>query len=103
MAHALAFDSRFGKPRYVGTRVKPVISFSQPDAFFLLLPLASLVIFALFRHRRHWCPHRDPLCRRNRLCIGCYRKLFSNVNIKAQDSPVHPKAHRASSARPAAS
>jgi hypothetical protein len=45
---------------------------------------ASFVVLALSRHARHRCPHRDPLCRRNRPYIGCYRKMLSNVNIKEQ-------------------
>jgi len=60
-----------------------VISFSLPLIFLLVL-FASFVVLALFRHARHRCPQRDPLCRRNRPCIGCYRRIFSNVNIKEQ-------------------
>jgi hypothetical protein len=60
-----------------------VISFS-PRLIFLLALFGGFVVFALFRYGRHRCPHRDPLCRRNRPCIGCYRRIFSNVNIKEQ-------------------
>jgi hypothetical protein len=70
--------------RYVGRARYSVFLFSQPDAFFLLVPIASLILVALIRHARHYCPYHDPLCRRNRPCIGCYRKLFSNVNAKDQ-------------------
>jgi hypothetical protein len=41
-----------------------------------LLALASFtIIYAAFRRRYH-CPHSDPLCRRNKPCIICYRELF---------------------------
>ena len=61
-----------------------MISFSQPYAIFRVVFIASFVVFALFGHARHRCPHRDPLCRPNRPCIGCYRTLFSHVKTKEQ-------------------
>ena len=70
--------------RYVGRARYSVFLFSQPDVFFLLVPIASFILVALIRYARHHCPYHDPLCRRNRPCIGCYRKLFINVNAKNQ-------------------
>jgi hypothetical protein len=46
---------------------------------FVLVLLASFAILALFRYSRHRCPHRDPLCSRNRPCIACYRELFNSA------------------------
>jgi hypothetical protein len=56
-----------------------VILFPQRDVVFVLVPLVSFAILALFRYARHHCPHRDPLCSRNRLCIACYRELFNSA------------------------
>jgi hypothetical protein len=50
--------------------------------FFLLVPLGSLGIYALLRHGRHRCIHNDPLCRRDRPCIACYREIFSKTEEK---------------------
>lgn len=40
-----------------------------------LVAVASLVLYAAFRPRHH-CGQQDPLCRRGRPCISCYRELF---------------------------
>jgi hypothetical protein len=57
----------------------PVILFTQRVVIFLLVSLASFAILAVFRHARHRCPHQDPLCRRKRPCIACYRELFNSA------------------------
>lgn len=31
------------------------------------------------------CPHRDPLCRRNRPCLRCYRDLYKGNVTKGTD------------------
>jgi hypothetical protein len=36
---------------------------------------ASFVLYAIFRPR-HRCSQQDPLCRRGRPCIHCYRELY---------------------------
>jgi hypothetical protein len=51
----------------------------QRDMLFVMASLAVFAIIVLFRHARHRCPHRDPLCSRNRLCIACYRELFNSA------------------------
>ena len=56
-----------------------MISFPQRVVIFLVVPLGSFAILALFRYARHRCPYHDPLCQRNRTCIGCYRELFNRV------------------------
>jgi len=56
-----------------------VISFPQRDVVFLVVPLVSFAILALFRRASHRCPHHDPLCSRNRPCIACYRELFRSA------------------------
>ncbi len=50
----------------------------------LLVALASLAVYAALsrRHRRHHqCSHHDPLCRRERPCILCYRELFDDIRF----------------------
>lgn len=51
--------------------------------FLLSVPLGSLGIYAILRRGRHNCAHNDPLCRRDRPCIACYREIFS----KAEEEP----------------
>jgi hypothetical protein len=41
-----------------------------------LFAMASFIIFYSAFRRRYRCPHRDPLCCRNKPCITCYRELF---------------------------
>jgi hypothetical protein len=50
----------------------------------LTLPAGSLGIYAILRSRRHRCAHNDPLCRRDRPCIACYREIFSKAE---EDEP----------------
>jgi len=45
----------------------------------LLVPAGGLGVYALFRRRRHRCAFNDPLCRRDRPCIACYREIFSKT------------------------
>jgi hypothetical protein len=40
--------------------------------------VASFVLYAVFRPRHH-CSQQDPLCRRGRPCIHCYRELFKET------------------------
>ncbi len=61
----------------------PVIWYAQRVVVFLVVPLASFAILALFHHLRHRCPHQDPLCQRSRPCINCYRELFDKVKTLA--------------------
>jgi hypothetical protein len=49
----------------------------------LLVALASLAVFAVLFRRRHRCAHNDPLCRRGRPCIACYRDLFDGTGFSA--------------------
>jgi len=39
---------------------------------------ASIVLYVIFRPR-HQCAQHDPLCRRGRPCINCYRELFKET------------------------
>jgi hypothetical protein len=43
--------------------------------------VASLVLFTVFRPRHH-CGQHDPLCRRGRPCINCYRELYRETMSK---------------------
>jgi hypothetical protein len=45
---------------------------------FLLVPLGGLAAYAVLRPR-HRCAYNDPLCRRDRPCIACYRELFKEA------------------------
>ena len=45
----------------------------------LLGTFAGLAAYLYFRRRRHRCIHNDPLCRRDRPCIACYRELFNGI------------------------
>jgi hypothetical protein len=51
----------------------------QRAILFFFVPVASFTLWALFRHARHRCPYRDPLCCHNRPCIACYRELFNST------------------------
>jgi hypothetical protein len=51
--------------------------------FLLAVPLGSLGVYTALRRGRHHCAHNDPLCRRDRPCIACYREIFS----KADEDP----------------
>jgi hypothetical protein len=42
-----------------------------------LAVVASFVLYAVFR--RHHCSQQDPLCRRGRPCLHCYRELYREV------------------------
>jgi len=55
------------------------VVFWHGAVFFLVVPVASFAMLALLRYARHRCPHYDPLCKRNRPSIGCYRELFNSV------------------------
>ncbi len=59
-----------GYPEYEQYAVSP-----QRIILFTLLPLAPVAVFAFLRSR-YRCPNKDPLCRKDRPCIACYRKLF---------------------------
>jgi hypothetical protein len=52
----------------------------------LLVALASLGVYAVLAVRRHRCSHNDPLCRRERPCIACYRELYEGVVFEQQVS-----------------
>ena len=41
----------------------------------LCVVIACIVFYAVLR-RRHRCAHNDPLCRRARPCIACYREIY---------------------------
>jgi hypothetical protein len=43
----------------------------------MLVPIASFAAYAVIRRHHHYCVHNDPLCRRSRPCIACYRALFN--------------------------
>ena len=53
---------------------------SQRVVFLLLVPVASFTLWA-FHHARHRCPHADPLCKRDRPCIACYRAIFKSTVV----------------------
>ena len=62
------------------------VGFSPRDAVMttiLLVALASLAVYTAALRRRHRCTHNDPLCRRERPCIACYRELFDSVGFSA--------------------
>jgi hypothetical protein len=40
--------------------------------------VATVALYAVFRPRHH-CSQQDPLCRRGRPCIHCYRELFKET------------------------
>jgi hypothetical protein len=40
----------------------------------LFVVIACIVFYAVLR--RHRCVHNDPLCRRARPCIACYREIY---------------------------
>ena len=44
----------------------------------LSVVIACIAFYAVLR-RRHRCAHKDPLCRRARPCIACYRELWEKV------------------------
>jgi hypothetical protein len=46
----------------------------------LLVALASLAVYSAVS-RRHQCAHKNPLCRRQRPCLLCYRELFDSVGF----------------------
>ena len=41
--------------------------------------LPASVATWMLRLGRHRCAYNDPLCQRNRPCLGCYRDLFNRV------------------------
>jgi hypothetical protein len=43
-----------------------------------LAVVASFIVYAVFRPRHH-CAQQDPLCRRGRPCLHCYRELFKET------------------------
>ena len=45
----------------------------------VLVPIASFMVYAVIRRHHNYCAHNDPLCRRNRPCIACYRELFNGI------------------------
>jgi hypothetical protein len=49
------------------------------DMLFVMASLAVFAIVVLLRYAWHRCPHRDPLCTRDRPCIACYRELFNSA------------------------
>ena len=66
------------------------IGFSPRDEVMttiLLVALASLAVYAVLLRRRHRCTHNDPLCRRERPCILCYRDLYDGVGFSAVGQP----------------
>jgi hypothetical protein len=40
------------------------------------LALGSFTVAYLVVRRRHHCVHNDPLCRKDKPCIACYREIF---------------------------
>jgi hypothetical protein len=46
-----------------------------------LVVVVSLVLYAVFRPW-HRCGQHDPLCRRGRPCLSCYRELFRETMDK---------------------
>ena len=42
----------------------------------VLVPIASFMVYAVIRRHHNYCAHNDPLCRRNRPCIACYREFY---------------------------
>jgi hypothetical protein len=48
--------------------------------------VGGLAAFVVFR-RRHHCAQHDPLCRRGRPCIKCYRSLYKEVVEKEEVVP----------------
>jgi hypothetical protein len=49
----------------------------------VLVPLILIMIVVAYAaiRRRHRCAHKDPVCRRDRPCIACYRELYCNVDV----------------------
>ena len=45
----------------------------------LVVALVTVAVYSLLFRRRHRCIHNDPLCRRDRPCIACYRELFDRM------------------------
>jgi hypothetical protein len=50
-------------------------------AALVLAVVVSLIVYAVFRPR-HRCTQHDPLCRRGRPCLHCYRELFKETMDK---------------------
>ena len=50
----------------------------------LLVALAGLAVYSAVAHR-HQCAHKNPLCRRQRPCLHCYRELFNSVGFMGRD------------------
>jgi hypothetical protein len=42
----------------------------------VLVPVLIASVAFYFVLHRHRCAHKDPLCRRARPCIACYRELY---------------------------
>lgn len=53
--------------------------------FFLLMPASAFGVYAALRFGRHRCIHNDPLCRRDRPCIACYREIFEKAEERAEE------------------
>jgi len=72
------------------------------NLFFMVVPLAGIAAYAIF-HRRHRCIHNDPLCRRDRPCIACYRALFMDPENRDSWAIAEREAYTAITGRALAS
>jgi len=50
------------------------VPFQRILPIFLPVLIAGIAFYAFFH--RHRCVHKDPLCRRARPCIACYREIY---------------------------
>ncbi len=51
------------------------MTLARITAFLLPLAGAGFVLLVLRRFRHH-CAYNNPLCRRDRPCIACYREMY---------------------------
>jgi len=56
-------------------REQYVVTLAGIIAVLVSLAGASVALWVL-RRLRHRCAYNDPLCRRDRPCIACYREMF---------------------------
>ena len=59
---------------YAG-RKQYAVPFERIVVVLFSVVIGCIAFYAVLR-RRHRCAHNDPLCRRARPCIACYRAIY---------------------------